>query len=215
MRSWTNVIITTMLLLLPLVPQTPHEMAGEPVPQTDARQIAYIVAQQKVILEQLQMVLDIRKLVISNTQRITDNQSRLDDVETRIDEHIKTGSSDPTRIAIAEVKLDYVIKLISWVLGGLGSLILGAAGVLIKRRLDQGKPPDWATQQAQAVANRLEVHDEKLEQYHTKVFKDIQVVKDKADQAYTEANAVNQKISSIGMKMNNEEPLKSEEVIKE
>jgi hypothetical protein len=207
MRPTIGVMLIGVMLILPilLVPQGP--VAGEPVPQTTERQLAYLGAQQKVILEQLQMVLDVRKLVIGNTQRLSDMDARLDSLEARTNEHFKAGATDPTTISVLKLKVDAILSGISYLGMGVGTLIVGALGALVKKRMNRDIPPVWAATQATLVSSRLAVHDENLEKFHGKVLNEINEVKEKAEAAYREANTVNEKLASIGIKMADDKPL--------
>jgi len=181
-----------------LNPKTLRQITGqpEPVPGSVERQLAYLAAKQQIILEQLQVVMQLSQQVATNTPRISNLEQRMDGVEASVREHIKAGSSDPSNIAVLQTKVDGIVNSLTWVLAGVGSLMLAAIGVAVKRVVNRNIPPQWAAKESGQQA-----------EYRSAVITKLTEVKSSAEAAYQEANSVNTKLSNIGVEMKDHKPL--------
>jgi len=141
-----------------LDPKLVRQLTGEPTETVPASELARLRGEVRSIHEQLQEMLDISRVVSRNTPRIDSLESRMDRLES-------SQRSDPTNIAVLQDKVQNIhdtqekqLAITGWALGGIGTLILGCLGVLIKRWVTRFTPPKWAEQSvAKEVEHRRDI----------------------------------------------------------
>ena len=214
MRRLAGVLTIVVLLLLTGSPA----QIGQPPKQALSPQLYQgMKADSDVLAEMQKQISNLSAIASGNVQHLLAHDQRISSLEDRFEKHELGGASAPTSIAVLQSQLNSVIEgqkqdraVATWILTGVGSLILGLLGVLAKSIISKGIPPEWAAAQSDQVAARLQVHEQKQDEYRDHVLSGLQVVKDSADQAYREANTVNMKLAAIGVEVRDGKPLKQE-----
>lgn len=97
------------------------------------QQHMYLSEQQRVILDQLKLLQEIRAQVIADSQRLTALDVRVTGDEAQFRRHEDSQIGDPRAIAVLEEKVNGIARVGIWLLCGVGSLILTAVGILLRR----------------------------------------------------------------------------------
>ena len=88
------------------------------------QQHAYLLEQQRAILEEL-------RAAAGATDRLGDIEQRLRASEAAL--HRLESSNEATQIAVLQSKMDGILKAVSWILGAVGSLVMGMLGLMVRR----------------------------------------------------------------------------------
>jgi hypothetical protein len=134
-------------------------------------------AQNATILEQLQMVLDVRKQVFINTED-------LHNVILAVQAHVTQQDYMPSSISVMQTQL-------SWLLRGLGLLIVAFAGYLIKSLRDARR----------VLSSVAEVEVIRARQ-HSEVMEEVVKGEQAASKAYEVGNHVKEKFESLAVETN-------------
>jgi hypothetical protein len=132
-------------------------------------------AQNATILEQLQMVLDVRKQVFINTED-------LHNVILAVQAHVTQQDYMPSSISVMQTQL-------SWLLRGLGLLIVAFAGYLIK-----------SLQDARRVLSSVAEMEVIRARQHSEVMEEVVKGEQAASKAYEVGNHVKEKFESLAEK---------------
>lgn len=129
-----------------LAPQTVQKLTGKVMdPLPDMQKLADIAASQRVIVEQLKIVLDVAQQVAMNTPRITNLEVHVESIETHLEDYKKSQSNEPAERAVIKDQVGKLVAVGTWLLAGVGALLLGGIGFVAKKVWDGNMPPDWAT----------------------------------------------------------------------
>jgi hypothetical protein len=127
-------------------------------------------------------------------QQVATNTKALADLTDIVDKHHEAQAGYPAFLATLDTKLNILLGVAS-------TLLAGGAGWMWNRKKYSDKLADELREHARRVFERQAVSDQSDFSNHQTVMGRLQEVETEAHQAYSEANTVNQKISSIGMEM--------------
>lgn len=95
------------------------------------QQHMYLLQQQRELMVQMNQMLEVKSQAALNGERLNSLDRRLSTVETRVQRN--EDNNDPRSIAVLETKVDAMLRTGTWLLAGVGSLLLGAITVIAKR----------------------------------------------------------------------------------
>ena len=221
MRRTTGALIAAVLALMVCLPaqigQTPKQALSPQMYSTlkgDSDKLGHI----EDVIDRLAPIISANTAHLAALdQQMAAEQAARRELEARLDRHEAGQVSQPTDVAVLKTQLNAVIDgqrqdraVASWILTGVGSLLLGLIGFAGKALITKGLPPAWAAAQSDKVAERLQVHEQKQDEYREHVLTGLQEVKSAAHEAFQEANTVNQKLANIGVEVRDGKPLKQE-----
>ena len=156
------------------------------VPDSVAQQLAYLAAQMRQNQEQLREMLSVSRQVAESVPRITNLEARMTAMET-------SQHADPTNIAVLQTQRKedseaiMEIRTLIWsIAGGVGTLIVGAVGVLLKRQMTKGNAPEWA-----------QAESGKQEEFRIENRGKFEEIAQKAERLYQAQNNINEKLPEI------------------
>jgi hypothetical protein len=185
--AWTTLAGLALCAPLAMSPQMGQPSVQEIESRINAMQREHVAIQgaQAQILNELGSDLQLRREVIGDTQKLADLDAKLA-AHAASDEQWRSHA--PADLAVLQSKVDTILHIGMWLLGCIGSLVIGCTA--------------WALKQfkmAAGIAARLRVSDESSRGNHAEVIGGLAAVGAEARAAYTEANEVNRKIESAGL----------------
>ena len=242
MRRLVGVLTIIILVLLigspAQVGQSPKQSLSPELYRSmkgDGDKLETIIRQQETFSYQHTMMMkkmdDLIPTIWKNTQhlvaldeQLSTEQAARKELQAQLDQHVSGQVNQPVSIAVLTAQLNSVIKgqeqdraVATWILTGVGGLVLGLIGFAGKSIISKNLPPVWAVEQSTQVAIRLQEHEKKQDEYRDHVLAGMKEVKqvvhegkEFADQAFREVNSVNQKLAAIGVEVRDGKPLKQE-----
>jgi hypothetical protein len=241
-----TIVVLVLLIGSPAqVGQTPKQALSPQMYQSmkgDGDKLETIVKQQDMVLGQHARMMDkldsLIPVISRNTEHLADldrqmaaEQAARKELQAQLDSHVAGQLAQPTSIAVLTAQLNSVIEgqkqdraVATWILTGVGGLVLGLISFVGKSIISKNLPPAWATMQSSQVAERLAAHEQKQDEYRDHVLTGLKEVQastqevkqvvhegtESAERAYREANTVNLKLAKIGVETRDGQPLKQE-----
>jgi hypothetical protein len=134
-------------------------------------------------------------------QQVATDTRALADLTDLVNKHHKSQEDYPALLATLDVKL-------TWLLRGIGAVILGGAGWMWNRVRYANRVAEELRDHAKRVVEYQEIRNKSESVNHQSVISELESARAEANAAYAESNTVNQKIASIGMEMKDHGPAK-------
>jgi hypothetical protein len=137
-------------------------------------------------------------------QQVAADTKALADLTDLVNKHHASQADYPALLATLDVKL-------TWLLRGIGAVILGGAGWMWNRVRYANRVAEELRDHAKRVVEYQDIRNKSESVNHQSVISELEFARAEAHAAYIESNTVNQKIASIGMEMKDHEPAKGVE----